>query len=128
MEIETESALGIPKSTEGVKSTSIWRTASSPAALGKEGRGGPAPLRAGLPGPRRAGEGLPSPGRGRGGCSDAAGGGEGRQGAGGRTGRKVGAMGLRCASRGSGHCWHPRPGLGRLRAPTHGPSAPACTR
>lgn len=49
------------------------------------------------------------------------------RGAGGRTRRKVGAMGPRCASRGSGHCWNPRLGLGAFRAPTHGPSAPART-
>lgn len=50
-----------------------------------------------------------------------------RRGAGGQTGRKVGAMGPRCASRGSGHCWNPRPGLESLGAPTRGPSAPART-
>lgn len=64
----------------GSKSASLWRTASSPAALGKAGRGRPPPPRAGLPGPRRNGEGQPGPGKGRGGRSDAAGCGEGRQG------------------------------------------------
>lgn len=49
------------------------------------------------------------------------------RGAGGRTRRKVGAMGPRCAFRGSGHRWNPRLGLGVLRAPTRGPSAPART-
>lgn len=63
-----------------MKSTSIWRTASSLTALGKEGRGRPPPPQAGLPGPRRGGEGPPGPGRGRGGRSDAAGGGEERLG------------------------------------------------
>lgn len=47
------------------------------------------------------------------------------RGTGGQTWRKVGAMGPRFASRGSGHRWNPRPGLGALGALTRRPSAPA---